>query len=614
MPAAGSVAQRFARVKAAFAADGFSVLPLADPRAPGAALDYVQTGQSIGVAAVHNGELRSRRGTRKRAYYIEGSSFEKGWLMGRMAEPEVSRMAGDYIRRVAFAFFGPSPLARPEAFPGIKTLIVDLIEGAARRMLDDIPPEYVEEMKGIEAGCRETNPGTDVTQEHLMALNLGIDCVLSHVYSGEIFARRRVHPSCLRTPFGCNAFSISGAAAGGRHFFGRDFMFPTADVFQDTACLAVYAAQDDSHRYFVSQTAPGFVGVMTGMNDAGVAMGVDMMASSLCDPARPGFNSLLLLRECIEHCLTAEEAVTRIAEAPRGVSWIYPIADAGGRAYVVEAGRRLSPNAPFPYFEKVPARLRKLLPDLAYIERQRAAHGMAAPVRGICVRPRGYFYPREYLQDWNESLWGAFEKSPLTKFASAVRLMVTEAGVLFRWIFAGRPRGWTRDVRRLLRSINFHRADFGERGYISSNREERNCPGPFYFAPQREARDDVLVATNHCIAPEMRLTAMTEWIALLAGGEQDDIQWRYDELNREILEALDAAPDGIDEEGAWRLIDFLHPNGAFKSYYNRDGGRWEDVQVGGSVTLCELLGRTFTSRFGYYGDPPVTLHLMPFLP
>ena len=78
--------------------------------------------------------------------------------------------------------------------------------------------------------------------------------------------------------------------------------------------------------------------------------------------------------------------------------------------------------------------------------------------------------------------------------------------------------------------------------------------------------------------------------------------------------ALDAAPNGINAEEAWRLIDFLHPNGAFTTYYNKDGRNWEDVQVGGSVTLCELTSRTFTSRFGYYGDPPVTIHLLPSMP
>jgi hypothetical protein len=107
---------------------------------------------------------------------------------------------------------------------------------------------------------------------------------------------------------------------------------------------------------------------------------------------------------------------------------------------------------------------------------------------------------------------------------------------------------------------------------------------------------------------------MNEWIALLAGGNQNDIQWRYDELNKEILDALDAAPGGIGERAAWDLIDFLRPDGKFPDYYNPGSARdWRRVQVHGSVTLCELTARTITSRFGYYGDEPVTLHLDSYL-
>jgi hypothetical protein len=101
---------------------------------------------------------------------------------------------------------------------------------------------------------------------------------------------------------------------------------------------------------------------------------------------------------------------------------------------------------------------------------------------------------------------------------------------------------------------------------------------------------------------------MNEWIALLAGGSQDDIQWRYDELNRRILCAIDRAP--VDAEAAWALIDFLNPGDDFPDYYNPGrSAEWRRVQVHGSVTLCELTGLTLTSRFGYYGDEPVTITL-----
>ncbi len=72
----------------------------------------------------------------------------------------------------------------------------------------------------------------------------------------------------------------------------------------------------------------------------------------------------------------------RIREAPRGVAWLYPVADAAGQACVVEAGRRLAPGEPFPYFDHIPAFYRRHLPRLSYIRRARARYGTPAPSRG----------------------------------------------------------------------------------------------------------------------------------------------------------------------------------------------------------------------------------------
>ena len=97
-----------------------------------------------------------------------------------------------------------------------------------------------------------------------------------------------------------------------------------------------------------------------------------------------------------------------------------------------------------------------------------------------------------------------------------------------------------------------------------------------------------------------------------SGGNLNEIQWRYDELAREILDAIAAAPAGITGETAWDLINFLRPDGRFPEFY--DGARGEGrIQVHGSVSLCELTSRWIKSLYGYYGDEPIILHLEPFL-
>ncbi|HET6451885.1 MAG TPA: carcinine hydrolase/isopenicillin-N N-acyltransferase family protein, partial [Spirochaetia bacterium] len=552
----------------------------------------------------------------KHAWYVEGDGWHRGWLLGTLAEPEVSRMAGEFVDNVAFAFFNSGLTSDTGLLGAIKDLMVRIIAGASERMLPDIPAEIIAEIDGMAEGCRAANPRTTVQRERLLALNLGVDCLLAHIYTGTLFAERGVHPRLLRTPVGCNAFSISGDAAGGRHFFGRDFMFPTADVFQDTAgvLVAVPAAGADGRvRPFVSQTAPGLVGSIAAMNVDGVGIGVDMLPSRLCDPSRPGLNSLLLIRDCMQHCSSAEAAVERIRRAPRGVSWLYPVADAAGHAFVVEAGRRLGEDEPFPYFDHVPGHYRRRLPDLAYIRDARARHRTPEPRHGMMVRSHGYRLPDEFVRDWNHGLWKAFDRSWLTILMDLVSDVAGEVKGLFTRRISSLWKQWVAEIARLGREVSMAEAMFAPDGFINPTWTARNCPGPFYFAPQRETRTDVLIATNHCVTPEMRLTSMNEWIALLASGNEDDIQWRYDELNREIRDALaDGRP--VEDERAWDLINFLRPDGRFPDYYNPGGKKdWRQVQVHGSVTLCELTGRTFKSLFGYYGDEPVSIHLNSYI-
>ena len=90
----------------------------------------------------------------------------------------------------------------------------------------------------------------------------------------------------------------------------------------------------------VSVTAPGFVGSITAMNNAGLAMGVNMVCSVLTNVLKPGLNSLLLVRKTVQSAENTEEGIQKIVKAPRGVTWLYPIGDREGRSAIVEAGKK----------------------------------------------------------------------------------------------------------------------------------------------------------------------------------------------------------------------------------------------------------------------------------
>ena len=461
-----------------------------------------------------------------------------------------------------------------------------------------------------------TGPGTSrtdtaVTLEDLITLNFGIDAILAHVYSGALFARRGFKPGMLKTPIGCNAFFIGGVAAGGACFFGRDFMFPTANIFQETACLIVQrpvARRGKQRLPFVSQTAPGIVGSITGMNSAGVAMGVNMLPSMFCSARRPGFNSLPLVRDCLEYCETSSQVVDRIAHAQRGVTWLYPVADGDGNAYVVEAGQEARSLGAVPLFHLGSLALPQAPADPFVHPPMGRSNRTPRPIMGALARGNHYALPDEYITRWNERLWRAFEGD---WFARIPDFLGNLAGLIID-LFRGEMAlaSCTRTCRPCTRRPTSRKWISLSAATSTQAGRRRTAPVRFYFAPQRQHRPDVLVATNHAISPEIRLTAMNEWIALLAGGNLNEIQWRYDELSREILDAIAASPSGVTEETAWDLINFLRPNGRFPDFYNPGGERsWADIQVHGSVSLCELTKRKMTSLYGYYGDKPVTVHL-----
>lgn len=570
---------------------------------------YVYNGR-VGVRA-SNMSACHQEGKIKHAYYVEGTPYEMGFLMGLMAEPEISRMCTEFNKRVLFEFVDVHFRSRKlQEFLG--ELLEILLYLLSANIYPDIPEEYRLEMEGVLEGCREANPETKVDWQELWVCNVGVDALLSYVYTGNMPITRRLpvrpKPEHFAVPLMCNAFSVSGPAAEGNgHFLGRDFMFPTAGIFQDTACFVIQNAIDpegNAKQPFVSQTAPGMIGSIAAMNLAGLGAGVDMSPAGNCNPSRPGFNSLLLVRHAVENAATCEQAVQLIVDAQRGVSWNYVLADfETQRACIVEAGAsmgetdfarfaaaQLEGRPDEPSYRQLPEGLYDSLPDESFLNE----HAGPEFRKGLMVRWSDYQYPEEFLA-YNEELFRKFDKP-------------------------------------------YDPAYFDERGYINKTWKGKNCPKGYYFAPQRERDSHAVVVTNMFIIPEMRMYAMHPWTNLMAASQVDDLQWRYDELNNQLLSKLYPDPDGsltpLSLEDAKELIDYLTPNpdkGKHPEYYNPapeppawrrvlkrilggDGScparaDWRTIEIAGSVSLMDLKEKTIHSKFGYHGDEWVCIRL-----
>jgi hypothetical protein len=508
---------------------------------------------------------------RKKVLYVEGDGYQMGYLIGKLAGEDVRRMTTEYVDNIIPAFINP------KLEQGGRSFLMQLLMKVFTVWCDhiymehpaDIPEPLRDEMRGIEDGCKDS--GIPVTYSQILSLNAGIDCLLSGLYTGEAgiekwinhllphVPKEPIKSDDFSLPLACNAFAAFGDATIDRKFyFGRDFMFPTAGVFQDTACLIIY---NPTYQFegkpalpLVSQTAPGFVGSIVAMNTNGVAIGVDVVPSGNCDPSRPGLNSLLLVRYAGHSGDSAETVVKVMEEAQRGVSWIYPVGDGTtNRAVVVEAGMKTNNLNPLEY---PPAEMKHLLPK----------GGFESSRHGLFARWNDWKYPASYL-DFNPKLFRKWLKHP-----------------------------WSPE-------------QFGEKGYINEN-WKHGLDRMQYFAPQRESKDNLVLATNFFIVPEMRLCAMGNWPNSLSREKIRRAIWRYDELNWQCLEAYGS----IDKVKAIELIDFLSPlRGKFPDYYWQKGTPALDGRIEGSVSLCNLTDKTISSHFGYYYDSCVNLSLMNYV-
>jgi isopenicillin-N N-acyltransferase like protein len=109
---------------------------------------------------------------------------------------------------------------------------------------------------------------------------------------------------------GCSAQMVEPArSATGGVLFGRDFDFPTFGFLDQYSLVVVYRPK--GKHAFASVTFPGLVGVVSGINDAGLCL-AELEVNSSKDAA-PGFDPAgvpveMCFRRMLEECKTLDEA------------------------------------------------------------------------------------------------------------------------------------------------------------------------------------------------------------------------------------------------------------------------------------------------------------------
>jgi hypothetical protein len=141
----------------------------------------------------------------------------------------------------------------------------------------------------------------------------------------------------LRRMGGCSAFIVNPErSATGELLFGRNFDFPAFGVLDKYHCIIV--VRPAGKHGFVSIGYPGMIGVVSGMNDAGLAVAtLDVYQSSDGAPIfdSTGIPLAMTYRRLLEECTTVGEAEALLKSVPRTTYMNLAAADAE-RAVVFE--------------------------------------------------------------------------------------------------------------------------------------------------------------------------------------------------------------------------------------------------------------------------------------
>src|SRR5208283_3769620 len=199
--------------------------------------------------------------------HLEGTPEEIGTQMARLTAKHSVKLLNyprNFLKLFDAEFTWPAILA------------------AGRGLLANFPPDHLKE---LETGIKASGLDRDL----FIAANTMFD---------------------VKKVIGCSVLMLDAErSATGKPLFGRNLDFPTLGYLQDYS-LVVICCPEGKHP-FVSVGFPGMIGVLSGMNDAGLTLAVLEVYSTCEDSPRfdpKGTPYAICFRRLLEECTTVDEA------------------------------------------------------------------------------------------------------------------------------------------------------------------------------------------------------------------------------------------------------------------------------------------------------------------
>lgn len=241
--------------------------------------------------------------------YIEGNAYERGLAHGILSTDLIKYQESVFVEQLRNIVPG-------EFYIKALNKAVLLFN---RNMDQYIPQEYLQEMYGISKAHSDSF--------HFIAPNYAR--VLNYHAAHDIG-----HTMQQYMLVGCTSFGAwDGYTKDGKIILGRNFDFYMGEDFARNKVVSFY--KPDSGHAFASVSWPGFIGAVSGLNEAGLALTINAAAGD--PPMGTKMPIALLTREILQYASNIEEALDICRRRETFVSESILLASAeDGRTVIIE--------------------------------------------------------------------------------------------------------------------------------------------------------------------------------------------------------------------------------------------------------------------------------------
>ena len=217
--------------------------------------------------------------------YLEGSPYDRGVLYGELTS--------DLMKMQEEVFLTQLNGLVPNQFS--QKFITTLITFFNRGLIDNIPNEFTEEIYGVSRSF--SDEFNFVLPQFMRIINYHAAHDLGHALNDY-------------SVVGCTSFGVLDTTDSINSLsIGRNFDFYVGDEFAEEKIIT-FMRPDDGYA-FASYSWAGFMGVVSGMNEAGLSVTINAAKSNPPLSAKSPIS--ILTREILQYCSTIEEAIV-IAE------------------------------------------------------------------------------------------------------------------------------------------------------------------------------------------------------------------------------------------------------------------------------------------------------------